>query len=177
MPSEISEDLRRSYLRDEYLFLQAQYEDYDKRSLTIKGWVSGGAATALALGFNASIKPAAVVPVIVAVIIAVVWFLEACWKVFQYALADRIRIIEAYFRNDPDILFKDPAPFQTYHWWFRSYSQDQPIYAYERTGGFWSRPKPLSVRLLKAAFQTFVCLPYLPILVLCVLSFAILMVG
>ena len=53
MVIKLPDDQRRGYLRDEYLFLQGQYEDYDKRSLTIKGWVSTGAIAALALAFKA----------------------------------------------------------------------------------------------------------------------------
>jgi len=175
MVGEMGEDQRRGYLRDEYLFLQAQYEDYDKRSLTIKGWVSGGAVAALAFGFNAA---SVFVPVMVAVLVSVIWYLEAYWKLFQYALADRIRIIEAYFRNDPDILFKNPAPFQIYHWWFKSYGTDEPIYGYEGAiGNKARRPQRHSVRLRKAALQRFVYLPYLPILALCALSFIFLLWG
>jgi hypothetical protein len=173
--TEIGDDQRRNYLRDEYLFLQAQYEDYDKRSLTIKSWVSSGAIAALALAFNSSYKSAAFVPVIVAVIVSVIWYLEAYWKLFQYALADRIRIIEAYFRNDPEILIKNPDPFQIYHWWFKSYRWDEPIYEYEKTEK--RRPKRHSLRLREAAFQRFVYLPYLPILALCAASLVILSVN
>jgi len=172
MTGEISTEQRHNYLRDEYLFLQQQYEDYDKRSLTIKSWVSSGAAAALALAFNAS---SMFVTVIVAIIVLVTWYLEAYWKLFQYALADRIRIIEAYFRNDPDVLFKNPDPFQTYHWWFKSYKKDEPIYGYEKTApGNQKRPRSHRSRLIQAAFQRFVYLPYLPIVVLCFASFLIL---
>jgi hypothetical protein len=97
--------------------------------------------------------------------------IEAYWKVFQYASADRIRIIEAYFRNDPDILIKDPDPFQIYHWWFKSYAYDKPIFPYELKDS--TRPKTLSERLWRAALHSYVCLPYLPILVLCAVSFII----
>ena len=52
MQDKLTEDQLHSFLKDEYIFLQGQYEDYDKRSLTIKGWVSTGAVTALALALN-----------------------------------------------------------------------------------------------------------------------------
>jgi hypothetical protein len=61
MAIEITEEQRHSDLKEEYFFLQGQYEDYDKRSLQIKGWVSAGALTALALGFQAESKIAALV--------------------------------------------------------------------------------------------------------------------
>ena len=38
--------------RQSYLLLQNQYEDYDRRSMTIKGWVGSGAAAALALALS-----------------------------------------------------------------------------------------------------------------------------
>jgi hypothetical protein len=172
MAINLSPEQRSNYLRDEYLFLQGQYEDYDKRSLTIKGWVSSGATAALAIAFNTSYKLGLFLPILVAIMVGVIWYLEACWKLFQYALADRIRIIEAHFRNDPQILFKDPEPFQTYNWWFRSYVDDEPIFEYEK-----SRPQPYSLRFRKAAFQKFVFLPYVPILFLSLASFFVLLVA
>ncbi len=101
---QLDEKEKRSFLKDEYLLLQNQYEDFDRRSLTIKGWIGSGAAASLALSFNSTSRYAFLVPIFVAVIAAVFWYLEASWKMFQYALSDRIRIIEAYFREDPDIL-------------------------------------------------------------------------
>jgi hypothetical protein len=168
MSIEMDEPQRRSYLKDEYLLLQNQYEDYDKRSLTIKGWMSAGAAAALGVASNSSSKLALFTPVIVAVIVMSTWVLEAYWKVFQYALADRIRMIEAHFRNDQEILIKDPDPFQIYHWWYRSYAYDKPIFLYEEKER--KRPKPLYERLWRAALHWYVCLPYFPIVILCCFS-------
>ena len=45
-----------AFLKDEYMFPQSQYEDFDKRSLSIKGWVASGSVVALALGLNSSHK-------------------------------------------------------------------------------------------------------------------------
>ncbi len=174
VPQQISDEQRRTFLRDEYLFIQGQYEDYDKRSLTIKGWIGSGAIAALAIAFNSTYKFAFVIPLIAFVIVCVVWYLEAYWKLFQYALADRIRIIEAYFRNDSDIFEKNPDPFQIYHYWFKSYSKDQPIYPYEKTRRHAPRPRRHAERLREAAFQRFVYLPYVPLLVLCIGSFFLL---
>lgn len=156
-------------LRDEYLLLQNQYEDFDKRSITIKGWITSGAIAALALGITSDKPNAPAIPLITSAIVGFVWYLEAHWKLFQYALSDRIRILEAYFRQDKDILEKDPDPFQIYHWWFKSYSQDEPIYEYERSHG---RPRGRRKRLAKVAFQRFVFIPYLPIIVLALISAA-----
>jgi hypothetical protein len=38
--------LLRGYLKDEYLLLQDQYEDFDRRTLTIKSWIGTGAFAA-----------------------------------------------------------------------------------------------------------------------------------
>jgi hypothetical protein len=170
MPANITEAQRQDYLKEEYLFLQAQYEDYDTRSLTIKSWIGTGAVGALALSFDSSYSqnPKFLIAA-VAVVVCVVWFLEAYWKIFQHGFSDRIRVIEAYFRDDPDIIEKQPAPFQIYHAWFISRTEDEPIYPDEHK----TRPRPFWVRLLKQSLQPFVCLPYFPILVLCGASFAI----
>lgn len=167
---ELDEREHRSFLKDEYLLLQNQYEDYDRRSLTIKGWVGSGAAAALALAFNSSYRAALLIPVFVALIAAVFWYLEAYWKVFQYSLADRIRVIEAYFRDDADILVPHPAPFQAYNFWYESFAKDEPIYEYEKS----YRPKSLGSRLREAAFQSFVMALYTCIIGMSLLSFVIL---
>ncbi len=171
----LTEEQRQTYLRDEYLFLQNQYEDYDKRSLTIKGWVTTGAVVALASSFNSKGLLAISIPILVGVIVIIAWILEVYWKIFQYAFTDRIRIIEAYFRNEPDVLIKEPMPFQIYNWWYRSYRYDEPIYEYERQQGL--RPKSFTERRREVAFQRFVCLPYLPILVLCAVTAVVLYFG
>jgi hypothetical protein len=98
------------------------------------------------------------------------WLLEANWKLFQYALADRIRIIEAHFRDDAEILVKDPAPFQIYHYWFRSHAMDEPIYPWEHD----SRPRSIRKRLWKAARLPFVMLPYAIIVLLSLTSIIVL---
>jgi hypothetical protein len=89
---------------------------------------------------------------------------------FQYALSDRIRVIEAYFRGDPDVLIKDPVPFQTYNAWFESYLQDRPIYPYEEN----YRPQSYGARFWEAARQGFVCALYVAIIALSLISFVVL---
>jgi hypothetical protein len=175
---DIDDKERRSLLKDEYLFLQSQYEDFDRRSLTIKGCISTGTIAAIAIAFNSSYRHAYIVPIMVALISAVFWYLEAYWKLFQYALADRIGIIEAYFRDDQYILVRNPAPFQIYDWWFRSYN-DEPIYEYEKTNnsGWPARPASHALRLRRAALQRFVYLPYMVIIGLSALSFFVLLLS
>jgi hypothetical protein len=152
---ELSETDRRAFLKDEYLLLQNQYEDFDRRSLTIKGWVASGAAAALAISFSTNYRLSVLIPVFVTVIALVFWYLEAKWKLFQYALADRIRVIEAYFRDDTNKPEANPAPFQVYHYWYKSYAKDEPIFEYERT----YRPKSLSARA-PSVCQRAVCRGY-----------------
>lgn len=154
-----------AFLKDEYLKLQDQYEDYDRRALLIKGWIGAGSVAGFALGTNADKHITLLTLVSIALIACCFWYLEAKWKTFQYAISDRIRLIEAYFRKDPDVLFKDPAPLQIYSWWFKSYSNDEPIYEYERS----YRPVNHRTRLKNAAFQDFVHLPYSLIIALCIL--------
>jgi hypothetical protein len=163
---------KRGFLKDEYLLLQDQYEDFDRRSLTIKGWIATGAAAALAISFSATSRLAYAVPVIVAILTAVFWYLEAYWRLFQDAIGDRIRVIEAYFRSDPDILEKEPAPFQTYHRFYLSFDHDDPLYNYEKAQG---RPRRRSKRVREVAFRRFVLLPYAIIIILSFVVFVMLL--
>lgn len=152
-----------AFLKDEYLKLQDQYEDYDRRALQIKGWISAASVAGFALGIDAgkNVEPRTLI--VIALIALCFWYLEAVWKTFQYAISDRIRIIEAHFRNDKDILFQDPVPFQIYHWWYHSYANDEPIYLYEKA----SRPTSQRRRFWNAASQSFVHLPYSLIIGIC----------
>jgi hypothetical protein len=163
----------RGFLKDEYLLLQGQYEDFDRRTLTIKGWIGTGAFAALAVSFGSSNKYAYIIPVLVAILAGIFWYLEAYWKLFQQATADRIRIIEAYFREDAEIFEKNPVPFQAFHRFSLSYGPDEPIYEYEKKEK--GRPRSMSRRLGELAAQGFVCQPYLAIIVLGIGSFALLL--
>jgi hypothetical protein len=79
----------RAFLKDEYLLLQDQYEDFDRRTLTIKGWIGTGAFAALAVAFSSSYKCAYILPLLVAILADIFWYLEAYWKLFQQASADQ----------------------------------------------------------------------------------------
>ena len=135
----------RGYLKDEYLLLQDQYEDFDRRALTIKGWVGTSAFAALAVSFGSSNKYACIFPLMVAALAGVFWYLEAHWKLFQQATADRTRIIEAFFREDAEVFEKDPLPFQAFHQFSLSYGPDYPIYEYEKEAN--GRPRSKRKRL------------------------------
>jgi hypothetical protein len=149
MVSRASKD---NYLRDEYLLLQNQYEDYDKRSLTIKSWITAASIAGIALGFGKDGDVTALVWIVVASISACVWYLEARWKMFQYALRPRIKLIESYFRGEARA--KNIDPFQAYDAWFEGYQSDSIL---EVVRDF-----------VDAATQDFVFVPYLPIILICV---------
>ncbi len=163
----------RGYLKDEYLLLQDQYEDFEPRTLTIKSWIGTGAFAALAVSFSISNKYAYIAPLLIAILAGVFWYLEAYWKLFQQATGDRIRIIEAYFREDAEVFEKNPLPFQAFHQFSLSYGPDLPIYEYEKNEK--GRPRSKWRRLRELAGQGFVCQPYLTIIVLGVASFILLL--
>jgi hypothetical protein len=167
----LDDNQRQSFLKDEYLLLQNQYEDFDRRSLTIKGWVASGAVAALAISFSTAHRLVSLIPLFVIAIAVVFWYLEAKWKLFQYALAGRIRLIEAYFRGDSDITDESTVPFQIYQSWYRSYIHDDPIYPYAKV----IKPRPQINRLIHAAMQPFVGALYLVIIILSILSFILLL--
>lgn len=146
------------YLKDEYFKLQDHYEDFDRRALQIKGWVGAASIASLAFGLDDKTSGNGLMWLLITAVAGCCWYLEAKWKLFQYATADRIRILEAHFRNEQELLpeFRNPKPLQMFHWWFLSYTGDNPIYPYETA----FRPRAYRVRLWRAACQSFVHLPY-----------------
>lgn len=161
----MQEDQKLEFLKDEYFKLQDQYEEYDRRALVIKGWISAGSITAIAIGLDPEKSGQGAIWWAIAGMALCFWYLETKWKMFQYALRDRIRLIEAYFRKDPDVLVKDLNPLQIYSSWFKSYRDDEPIYAYEKEKNI--RPKKYFLRFFTAGFQAFVLLPYALIIAIC----------
>lgn len=159
---EFQETDRQSLLKEEYFRLQEDFEDYDKRTLSIKGWVAAGSVVAVAQATNSKLLAPDLI-FFLAVITASIWVLEATWKMFQQGFAGRIRTLEAYFRGDPTAVDPSPTPLQIYHSWFVFLWQDPPVYLYEND----SRPRPIVLRFLKQAFHPFVALPYVPILAAC----------
>lgn len=161
-------EVKEQFLKDEYLKLQDQYEDFDRRALQIKGWVAAGSIAAVALGFEKE-KGGIAIWITVALFSLCFWYLEARWKMFQNAVQARIRVIEAYFRDDPDRLIKFPEPLQMFNHWNASYRDDMPVYDYEREqveNGV--RPRSKTSLFWKEAKQDFVMLPYALIIVICI---------
>ena len=144
------DDQVRGFLKDEYFKLQDQYEDFDRRSLMIKGWVSAGAAIALVAGMSGERSFAPQQWLVIAILVACFWFLEARWKQFQYATRGRIVELEAFFRNEGG---PQPKPLQIYQRWFATY-----------------RDPKTRVALWRCAFQDFVMLPYVLIVAICVVA-------
>lgn len=136
----------RDELKAEYSILQTQYEAFDGRALMIKSW----SAPLLAGGVGLGVKDKSIA-VIVALIVAAIclWVLEAIWKAFQYCYTDRIKLIEAWFRDQHS---QEISPFQIFTAWGEVYDR---YYRY-----------PMS--LIPIVRQPFVWMPYLPIIVIAV---------
>ena len=141
----------RDYLKDEYFKLQDQYEEYDSRALQIKGWIGAGSVAGLAIGLDPTKSGSGLIWIVISAIAACFWYLEARWKLFQYALRGRIRLIEEYFRSGAGTSgrpTKAPEPLQMYKSWFENYNS--------------------SFQSLRwAALQSFVHLPYSLIILIC----------
>jgi len=120
---------RDGLLKEEYFFLQKCYEDFDQRTLLIKGWSVTVSLGGLALGFQSKQQ---VIWILAGLSAVLFWVLEAKWKSFQYAFSPRIQEIEAYFRGDK----KEGGvnPLQIYTAWFHSYQAPE-----DGTGRNWVR--------------------------------------
>jgi len=134
----------RDELRAEYTILQTQYEAFDGRALMIKSWSAPLLAGGVGLGVNNRS-----VAIIVALIVAAIclWVLEAIWKAFQYCYTDRIKLIEAWFRDQRS---QEIPPFQIFTAW----------------GELWHRYYQYPKSLIPIVQQPFVWMPYLPIIVI-----------
>ena len=136
-------DSLRDELKAEYTILQSQYEAFDGRALMIKSWSAPLLAGGVGLGVNNKS-----IALIVALIVAAIslWVLEAIWKSFQYCYTDRIKLIEAWFREQRS---QEISPFQIFTSW----------------GEVWHRYYRYPNSLISIVQQPFVWMPYLPIIV------------
>jgi len=110
---------RDEFLRSEYFSLQASYEDFDRRTLTIKGWSVTIALAGLALGFQSG-QPA--VWLLAAAAGLLFWGLESLWKFFQYCFSVRIQLLESYFRGEEEVV---PDPLQIHTSWFDAFNESE----------------------------------------------------
>ena len=111
-------------LKDEYLFLEKTFEDFDARLMTIKGWSATVAIAAIGLGFYQN----SYLWLFAAGASAIFWILEATWKVYQYNYRPRIETLEEAFQENK---FSEITPLQISRSWFESH---RPLR--ERTLGF-----------------------------------------
>ena len=131
----------REELKVEYTTLQSQYEAFDGRALLIKSWsaplLAGG------VGLGAEKHSVALIVTLIGASLCL-WILEAIWKTFQYCYTDRIKLIEAWFREPPS---QEVAPFQIFTAWVELWHR------YYRNPKSW----------IPIVLQPFVWIPYLPI--------------
>jgi hypothetical protein len=112
----MSTETKVSLLKDEYLLIQKQYEDFDGRIITIKGWSATLGLASLGAGFQYTKN----LWLVAAGISAIFWILEAIWKTFQYCYEDRIELLEEAFRSED---FDAIHPLQIYTAWFEVFQK------------------------------------------------------
>jgi len=110
MPNELPDQLK-----DEYLQLQAHYEEFDNRALIIKSWSAALLAGGVAFGLKENSIP---VLIVTAVASLSLWVLEAIWKSFQYCFTPRIEEIENWFRQGQK---GEIVPFQIHTSWLKEW--------------------------------------------------------
>ena len=101
-------------LKDEYLLLQTAYEDFDRRSLLIKGWSITIVLGGIGIAFQ---QESFSIMVLAGLASILFWVMEALWKFFQYCSGPRISEIEQYFRGE----IEEIEPIQAYTKWFETF--------------------------------------------------------
>jgi hypothetical protein len=139
-------DLDRA-LQKEYLHLSAVWDDFNRRVLTIKGWTAAGSIAAM-FAWSSKVEASMGFAIGLALLVIAMWVLEAQWKVFQHSNAARIDALEAHFAGT-DIV---RHPFQSH---LRS----------RRIREAWG-----AKALLMWFWKPFVWIPYLPLLVMILLT-------
>ena len=117
MADGMNRDQKLGFLRDEYLLIQKQYEDFDTRIITIKGWSATVGLAAIGVGFQYS----KYLWLCAAGLGLTFWVLEAMWKSFQYNYGERIETLEEGFRSGDIDKIK---PFQIYASWFEAFQRE-----------------------------------------------------
>lgn len=115
--SALDPSVKIGFLKDEYLFLQKTYEDYDGRAIIIKGWSATIGFAAIGGGFYQS----KYLWLFGALLALMFWGIEALWKSFQYMYETRIMLLERAFRMNS---FAYLAPFQIYTFWGRKFQKN-----------------------------------------------------
>jgi hypothetical protein len=109
-------DDRVFLLKDEYLFLQQDYEDIDKKCLNIKGWNITLVAILIVAGFEFS----GFLFLVGAIASVVFWYIEAYYRGLTFFIKIRIKMIEKAFQNND---YLSVTPFQLYSTWEETYKK------------------------------------------------------
>jgi len=108
MNVEVKNEERRklagNQLQEEYKLLITRWDDFDRRALSIKGWVAVGMLVVIANADKIHTSKCASILVIV-----ITWIVEAIWRVIQGNDHKRIIHIEEFFSNK---LHDNIHPFQ-----------------------------------------------------------------
>lgn len=110
----MNSDDRVFLLKDEYLFLEQDYEDIDKKCLNIKGWNVTLVAVLIVAGFEFS----GILFVVGAFASFVFWYIEAYYRGLTFFIKIRIKMIETAFRTNGDLSL---TPFQLYSTWEKKF--------------------------------------------------------
>jgi hypothetical protein len=101
---------------EEYFWVENQIDRFDERSLKMKSW----SITVSGLTFGGAIVYEKPLLFLLASFAALIfWYLEATWKYFQDALANRIEFLEAYL-NGKNVVYTGPGinrAFQDHFRW------------------------------------------------------------
>jgi hypothetical protein len=108
---------RVDVLKSEYIMLEGFYEDIDRRCFTIKSWSITVAVGAIGAGL---IYGKEVLLWVALVSALVFWYIEAKWRGLSYFFANRIKQIEASFRDGS---FKKLTPLQVYSEWSKEFEE------------------------------------------------------
>ena len=141
----MNSDDRVFLLKDEYLFLEQDYEDIDKKCLNIKGWN----ITLVAVLIVAGLEFSGILFAVGAFASFVFWYIEAYYRGLTFFIQIRIKMIEKAFRNNDCV---SVTPFQLYSTWEKKFDD-----CGSQTKNYISRPH--------------VFLPHLFITVICLILF------
>jgi hypothetical protein len=150
--SNMSDQERRSLLKDEYLHIQQIIEGFDARVITIKAWSVSTSLAGIGGAFAAHSAPVLLMASISSLLF---WSIEAVWKTFQYAHYKRSSEIEKFFAG----LEKNLTPMQIGAKW----------YQYWKEGG--------TNRLLTILLWPHVALPHVVIFVAGLALYALVILG
>ncbi|MEL6400080.1 MAG: hypothetical protein AAFR26_13580 [Cyanobacteria bacterium J06626_4] len=125
-PHTTSPEFELGLLKDEYFFLQATIEDYNRQIWIIKALGITGTGAAIALAFQ---QKQDLVVLLGSAIPLFFWILESQWKHFQRGFYPRVAEVEEILRKDFHL--RSPA---VYGDWCRSFKRNT---ASKRRGYLW----------------------------------------